>query len=120
MSPNRILAGIAVCLAATVSGAAVGFILGGLGICAMDLTPGLIGFAVLIGGVLSSSAALLWPKAPWAGSLAFSIPALLGVVSGVAVGEWQRAFASGLCIASAVLAAIAIRWLRMRHLKPSQ
>ena len=107
-------------MVAMVCGTAVGFVFGGLGICPMDLTLGLIGFAVLIGAALSSGAALLWPKAWWVAALVFSIPASLGVVAGVADREWGRASGTGLCIVSAVLAAFTIRWLRRGRPKPSQ
>jgi len=108
MSANQILPAIAVCLGALVAGTGVGFVLGGLGICALDLTPGLVGFAIVLGGGLSAGVAMLWPKAWWAGAVAFSAPALLGVVSGVAVGEWKRVLCTCLSIVAAVLGALLI------------
>lgn len=117
MSPTRIFTAIVICLAGLLSGTVVGFILGGLGICAMDLTPGLVGFCALLGAGLSASVGLLWRRAWWAGALAFSVPALLGVAAGVSSREWQRVIGTGACIMASGFAALIVRFPRPRSLK---
>ena len=117
MNPNRILFVGLLCLGSLVSGALVGLVVGGFGICAVSLSPGLLGGSAIIGSAFSASVALLWRKAWWVGALGFSLPALLGAALGVATKEWPRVLGIGVCVVASVVAALIDRYPGPRSLK---
>jgi hypothetical protein len=117
MSSTRIISGVVICLAALVGGAAVGMAMGGLGICASDVTISLVICSVVVGAVFSGSIALLWRKVWWVGALVFSVPALLLIPFVAASGEWERVGGIGACIVGSFLAAFMVRYPSPRSLK---
>jgi hypothetical protein len=118
MNPNRIVFAVLLCLASLASGAVIGLVMGGFGICAVDLTPGLLSFSALIGAALSATVALLWREAWWAGALGFSLPTLLGMSLGVATKEWPQVLAICVCILASFAAALVVRYPGPRSLRP--
>jgi hypothetical protein len=118
MKPNRIVFGVLLSFASVAAGGVIGLVLGGFGICAMDLTPGVLGCSALIGAAFSATIAVLWRKAWWAGALSFSFPALLGVSFGVVTKEWPRVLGIFVCIGASFAAALVVRYPGPRSLRP--
>src|SRR5438874_196954 len=97
MGASKTIIGISVCLGALFVGCVIGLAMGGFGICAVTFSPGLVGSSAAVGALFGGTLAFFWPKAWWAGALAFSAPMLIGAAFGASAGEWQRVVGIGVC-----------------------
>jgi len=107
MSFGRLLGGIAICIAGALLGVPLGMAMAGYGICAADVTAGLVGGTVLIGGVVAGVVSALWRGAWWAGSVSFSAPMCLGLV--YATGP-ARLLCILICMSATFFVAFVVRY----------
>jgi hypothetical protein len=110
LSSGRLIAGVLICLVALLTGCTIGMAMGGFGICAVSFSLGLLGSSVVVAALFAGSVAFLWPKARWAGALAFSLPTTLGAAFGAASGAWERVVGIGVCIVASVFVAFVVRY----------
>lgn len=75
--------------------------------CAVSITPGLIGAAAFVGGIVGGGVAALWRNAWWVGSLSFSAPLCLGLPF---AAEAARTLGVRVCVAAAFLVAFVVRY----------
>ena len=108
--------GVLGCMGALWFGATAGLMIGGFGMCAIELTWGLFFSALLFGGMSSGIPAAIWPKAWWAGALLFSLSAILGIPLAAMSAQWWRVVAIGGCILGTFAVAFTVgRTFRMKQ-----
>jgi hypothetical protein len=107
MSTGRLLAAVLVCIVAGLISIPFGLAVGGCGICAASLSPGLIGGVALVGSAFAGVVAALWRRVWWAGAVSFSLGMCLGLVY---AAETARIISLILCAAATFLAAFVIRY----------
>src|SRR5690349_21374137 len=107
MSSGRPLLGIFVCALAAMVATPLGLAMGGFGICATTVTPGLVGLGAVVGGAFGGTVAVVWRGAWWAGSVSFSLPLCLGLCL---AGEAARVMGILVCALAAFLPAFVIRY----------
>src|SRR5262249_14518540 len=98
-----VLFGVLICFVAAFLGGIGCLVMSGVGICPAGVSGSLFGTCCVGGAALSAVVAGIWPKAWSVGALAFSIPALLGLVFAVGLGDRSRILAILGCIFGAWL-----------------
>ena len=101
----KILIGSLISLAAIPVGGIGCLMMSGFGICAADVTWGLFLFCFACGALSSGLVAVLWPRGWLVGAFAFSLPACLGLVFAIGIGEGLRIAAISACMLGAFFVA---------------
>ena len=114
MSTGRLLAAVLVCVLAGLIGFPSGLAVGGVGICATSLSPGLVGGVALTGAAFAAVVAVLCRRVWWAGAVSFSLGLCLALAY---TTETARFISLILCGAAAFFAAFVVRYPGPNSLK---
>ena len=108
MSAGQLYGGMTMCLMGAILAVPLGMAMGGFGMCAIDLTIGLVVGSAFVGAAVGGSVAALWRSMWWVGALSFSIPFCLALP--LALMDGARAIGILICVVAAFSVAFLVRY----------